>query len=132
MPAGLMHSYDPEQAPLPWEWLALDEAERIRQVEAFHAQAGIKLPKLKAHAMFHAVVEKQIAENLAPVVQAMTRLNGEGLSRHEALHAIGFVLAGHLSALFNAQGAAADSQAAYVEALDKLTARSWREGGQGA
>ncbi len=127
-----MNPYDPEHAPLPWDWLALDEQERIRQAEAFHVQVGIALPKLKAHAMFHSVVEKQIAENLAPVVRAMTRLSGEGLSRHEALHAIAFALAGHLNALFKAQGAAADSQLAYAEALDKLTARNWRTGGQGA
>ena len=125
-----MNPYDPEQAPLPWEWLALDEQERIRQAEAFHVQAGIKLPKLKTHAMFHAVVEKQLAENLEPAVRAMARLTGEGLSRHDAVHAIGFVLAGHLNALFRAKGEAEDTQSLYNAALEKLSAKGWREGGQ--
>ena len=127
-----MNAYDPERAPLPWEWLALDEQERILQAEAFHVQAGIKLPKLKAHAIFHAIVENQLAENLESAVRAMARLKAEGLSRHDAVHAISFVLAGHLAELMRTKGAEGDSQAGYNAALDKLTAKGWREGGQGA
>jgi len=83
-----MNRYDPDNAPDPAEWLALEELTRIQLVEEHHRLARIKLPNLKAHAIFHAIVENQVAENLDPVVRAMTRLTSEGLNRHEAVHAI--------------------------------------------
>lgn len=126
-----MYAYDPEHAPLPWEWLALDEQERILLAEEFHRRTGIKLPNLEAHAAFHAIVENQLAENLASAVRAMARLTAEGLSRHEAVHAIGFVLAGHLNNLFKGKVGSGDPASLYDAALDKLSARGWRKGGEG-
>lgn len=84
-----MHRYDPERAPKAAEWLALDEQERIALAEKYHRVARIKMPNVKMHAIAHAVVENQIAEGYEPVVRAMTRLISTGLSRHDALHAIG-------------------------------------------
>ena len=52
-----MNRYDPDNAPDPAEWLALEELTRIQLVEEHHRLARIKLPNLKAHAVFHAVVE---------------------------------------------------------------------------
>jgi len=83
---------------------------------------------LKAHAVFHAIVENQVAENLDPVVRAMTRLTAEGLSRHEAVHAIASVVAEHIHDLLNAQADADTSQAIYNAAVERLTAKRWREG----
>ena len=77
-----MNRYDPEHAPDPAEWRALDEQVRIQLAEEHHRVARIKLPNLKAHAVFHAIVENQLAENIEPVVRAMARLTAEGLSRH--------------------------------------------------
>ena len=71
----------------------MDEAERIRLVEHYHRTARIKLPSVKAHSTFHVIVENQLAENVEPVVRAMNRLTNEGLTRHDALHAIASVLA---------------------------------------
>ena len=119
-----MNRYDPDHAPNPSEWLALDEQERIWLVEEHHRVARVKLPNLTAHAAFHTVVENQLAENLEPVVRAMARLNAEGLSRHEAVHAIASVVAKHIHALFNAKADASNSQAIYNAAVERLTARS--------
>lgn len=123
-----MHQYDPERAPNPEEWLALDEQERIILAEQYHRAARTKHPDLTAHAVFHAIVENQIAEGLEPVVRAMMRLAKEGLTRHDAVHAIGFVLANHIHDLFNSKDGATTSQARYNAAVERLTAKSWRKG----
>lgn len=122
-----MFVYDPERAPDPAQWLALDQQSRIRLAEAHHRAARIALPNLKAHVVFHAVVENQIAEGHASVVRAMARLAAQGLSRHNALHAIASVLAGHIHALYVGGADTRPSTADYDAALDRLTARSWRK-----
>lgn len=124
-----MTHYDPEVRPDPAQWLALDEQERIRLVEAHHRGARIKLPNVKVHAAFHAIVENQVAEGLEPVVQAMARLATEGLSRHDAIHAIGSVLAEHLFETMKSkdQDVLEAAQSRYNSAVGRLTARSWRQ-----
>lgn len=123
-----MNSYDPNNAPDPEVWLALDEQIRITLVEEHHRLARIKLPSLAAHAVFHSIVENQIAENLESVVRAMARLTDESLDRHDAVHAIGSVLAVHIHDLFNSKADAANSQAIYNAAIERLTAKVWRGG----
>jgi hypothetical protein len=120
--------YDPKVAPDPAEWLALDEQERIHLAEAHHRAARIKLPSIKAHAAFHAIVENQIAEGLEPVVRAMARLAAEGLSRHDAVHAIGSVLADQLYEATQTKDteSAVTAQAHYNAAVERLTAQEWR------
>jgi hypothetical protein len=61
-----VNHYDPDQAPNAEQWLALDEQERIRLAEEHHRSASIKLPSLKVHAVFHAIVENQLAETSSP------------------------------------------------------------------
>lgn len=122
-----MHQYDPERAPDPEEWLALDEQERIFLVEHFHRDARIKLPSITAHAAFRAIVENQIAEGLESVVRAMERLTKQGLTRHDAVHAIGSIVAAHMQELFKTKDAAT-SQARYNAAVERITAKSWRNG----
>lgn len=123
-----MNRYDPDLVPSPEQWLALDEQQRIHLAEEHHRVARIKLPNAKAHAVFHVIVENQIAENLESVVRAMARLTAGGLSRHEALHAIASVLAGHINELFSAKADEKDSAAIYDAAVERLTARGWRRG----
>jgi hypothetical protein len=126
-----MDAYNPDNAPEPGSWLELDEHERIVLVEAWHRAAHIKLPNVTAHAALHTVVENQIAMNLEPVVRAMHRLRKEGLTRHDAVHAIGSVVAGHMFEILKTdQGGTADAlQARYFAAVERLTATSWRQGG---
>jgi hypothetical protein len=125
-----MQAYNPENAPEPEWWLELDEQERVVLVEAWHRAARISLPNVAAHAVLHTVVENQIAMNLEAVVRAMHRLRTEGLTRHDAVHAIGSVVAGHLfDILKTGQGDDADAlQARYFAAVERLTAEGWREG----
>ena len=123
-----MNRYDPDQTPNPELWLALDEKTRIRLVENHHRATPIKLPNLKAHAVFHAIVENQIAENTESVVRAMARLTAEGLPRHEALHAVAYVLAEHIHDLLNAKADENNSAAIYDAAVERLTAKGWRGG----
>lgn len=122
-----MRYYDPEHAPDPQEWLACDEQERMLLVEQHHRAARIKLPSIKAHAAFHAMVENQIAEGREPVVRAMERLTREGLSRHDAVHAVASVAAEQLHEAVNSkdEDSAATVQARYDAAVERLTAKEW-------
>lgn len=122
-----MRDYDPEFAPDPEDWLALDEQERIYLVEAHHRACRIKLPNVEAHAAFHAIVENQIAEGLESVVRAMPRLMSEGLSRHEALHAIGTCLAAYLFEVLNTKDEddANTALVRYNAEVERLSASGW-------
>jgi len=123
-----MFAYDPSIPPEPKAWLDLDELERIRLVEVFHRKQRGKPPNLKAHAAFHAIVESQLAEGVESVVRAMSRLSGEGLSRHDALHAIGSVLAEELHDLVTVRSDEPPevAQARYDAAVERLSAAEWR------
>jgi hypothetical protein len=120
--------YDPEVPPAPADWLALDEQQRVRLAESYHRAAREKVPTHTAHAAFHVVVEDQIAEGREPVVRAMTRLTKQGLSRHDALHAMGSVVAEHFFAAVNTEDEdfAATAQARYNAAVERLTAEEWK------
>lgn len=125
-----MKEYNPGCAPEPESWLELDEQERIALVETYHRVARIKLPNVTVHAALHTIVENQIALNLEPVVRAMDRLGNEGLTRHDAVHAIGSVVAEHLFDILKTDqnDDAATSQVRYYAAVERLTAASWRRG----
>ena len=127
-----MEAYNPERGPEPESWLELDEQERILLIETWHRVARIKLPNLTAHAALHVIVENQIALDLEPVVRAMDRLGKQGLTRHDAIHAIGSVVAENLFGILKADqnDDAVASQARYYAAVERLTAVSWRRGEQ--
>lgn len=116
--------YDPEVAPDAARWQELDEDEQIMLVEAHHRQAEVELANTTAHAIMHVIIENQVAKgDELPVRRAIERLMGEGLDRHEAVHAVASVLAAHLTDTLKA--GAADN-AAYNAAVERLTAESWR------
>lgn len=119
--------YDPHVCPVAEEWLLLDEQDRMSQAEKYHKKRGIRLPNAKVHATFHVIVENQIAEGLAPVVRAMDRLVRQGLDRHDAVHAIGWVLTQHLYEQMNAEKPDDKDvvNARYAAAVERLTAEDW-------
>ena len=123
-----MLRYDPEQTPNAAEWLALDEQERITLATKYHRAARIKLPNVKMHATIHAVVENQVAEGHEPVVRAITRLTSGGLSRHDAVHAIGSVLAEHMFDILHDTSPNEHPMVNYDAAVERLTSESWRRG----
>ena len=124
-----MLRYNPEQTPDPKEWLALDGQQRIQLAEIFHRGERSKLPSVKAHATFHAIVENQIALGLPAVVRAIERLKTQGLSRHDCLHAVAWVLAQHLYEMAAAKDEDTPEvvNARYAAAVDRLDAKAWRE-----
>jgi hypothetical protein len=121
--------YDPEEAVDPEEWLASDESERIESVRRYHRRKRIRLPndRLHAHSLMHVVVENQVALGKEfPAESVLARLMREGLDRHEAIHAMASVLAGHIYRALKGGGGASDLNAEYVERLQRLTAEAWR------
>ena len=126
-----MDHYDPEIAPAPQEWLALDEGERVLRIEQYHRDARIRLPKSARHlhATIHVIVENQLALDDQTIVRStLNRLMEDGLTRHDAVHAIGSVLAEHIYDLLQTESAAPDPLAPYYAALQQLTAEKWRDG----
>jgi hypothetical protein len=123
-----MKKYDPYSPVDPKRWLALDDDERIGMVLNYHRRAGDPLPNPRIHAHFHTIVETQVAMgDELPVRATLERLMAEGLDRHDAIHAIGSVLAAHIYDLL--QGESVDEETdpnpAYYAALAELTAESW-------
>ena len=115
-------SYDPDVGPLAAQWLALDEAQRMALVAQSH---DATMPNLPLHVAIHAAVETQLALNLPSVVDAAARLRAQGLDRHDTIHAIGAVLAGHMWEMLRADPAAGDPNVDYFAALDQLSVESW-------
>jgi len=116
--------YDPEKTPPAEEWLALEEEERQHLIERYHRKARIRLPNVRMHAMFHVVVENQLAMEEPPVVRALHRLRSGGLTRHDAIHAIGLVLAEFMYDIYKG-GVSGNPEESYYPALEQLTAESW-------
>jgi Domain of unknown function (DUF1841) len=120
--------YDPLEAPEPEEWLAIDEAERLHLAQDYHRRARVRLPNENLHAVFHVVVENQIAlGNEIPVQSTVQRLMAEGLDRHEAIHAVASVLAEFIYDLMKNPGSSTEFNPAYFTALQRLTAEGWLE-----
>ena len=120
-----MNTYNPNQAPDPDEWKALAEDVRLLLVKQYHKHKRIRLPNATLHAVFHAVVENQVAMgDEMNVARTLQRLLSEGLDRHDAIHAIGFVLAGHMRNMMS--GAAPTfNETQYASDLEALTPEKW-------
>jgi len=125
-----MDSYNPEHAPVGNEWLEIDEDERLMLVEQYHRDARIRLPKSarRVHATMHTIVENQLALNDEPVVKALDRLMREGLTRHDALHAIGYLVSEQIYDILKYNETPDASKARYYAAIERLTAAAWLSG----
>jgi hypothetical protein len=125
-----MDSYNPEHAPVGNEWLEIDEDERLMLVEQYHRDARIRLPKSarRVHATIHTIVENQLALNDEPVVKALDRLMREGLTRHDALHAIGYLVSEQIYDILKHNETPDASKARYYAAIERLTAAAWLSG----
>ena len=126
-----MDSYNPLENPDPDQWLALDEDERILLIEELHERERVKLPSVRLHASFHAVIENQLAsEDPSQAADTLERLLGEGLDRHEAIHAMGSVLSGVMYNAMKNPSQKVDSTQAYIEGLKDLTVEKWLASGE--
>ena len=124
---NMIRAYDPLNASDPDDWQSMDEGERMMLVTEHHRQSGVELPNERVHAAIHVIVENQIAlgdETAAPAT--LERLMREGLDRHEAIHAVGGVLADYMQALVLGD-VAPEATERYNEELEKLTVAEWLE-----
>ena len=126
-PTPLMR-YDPHKHVDADAWLELDESERTHLAFQYHRRKRIRLPNENLHATIHVIVENQVALGDAyPAKAVLLRLMSEGLDRHDAIHAIGSVLAKNLFAATNGENVKGDLDADYVQELRSLSADSWRK-----
>lgn len=129
-----MSHYDPNQDPDPSKWLALDDEERVRVIARHHRSPACDHPPAgdpEVHARVHAIIESQIAlGGETPVAATLQRLRREGLSRHQALHAIGSVLARHLFHMMEQpEENGEDINEAYFRDVQELSADRWLASG---
>ena len=122
-----MNQYHPLKGPDPEKWLELDEDERINLVLEYHRRKRVKLPNEQLHAVFHALIETQVAMgDEIPVRRTLERLRGEGLDRHDAIHAIASVMVNHFYHLMKDGGPISDDvNQIYFSELERLTAQGW-------
>ncbi len=119
--------YDPDTPPDPRAWLALGEQERTRLIREYYERAGGYGGSLDVHARVHEVIETQLAEQVTPVKAAFVRLRDNGLSRQEALRAIGSVLATRILRIEDPEDLTSAANRDYFSALEALTADRWHE-----
>lgn len=123
-----MKTYDPDIPPNASQWLAADEGVRLVLVTNYHQGMDLPESRLRLHAAIHVVVENQIALGEEAVIDAMTRLQAEGLSRHDAVHAIGMVVSEHLFEILRTDNDDTVKKATpYLDRLKQLTADAWRK-----
>lgn len=124
-----MDHYNPDVAPDPEEWNALDEIERMLLINDYHSHAQELADGPQGHAAIHSIVESQVAKgDTMPVAAELDRLVREGLSRHDAVHAIGAVLVEyvHVTMEGNSGEDPETLNQRYYAKLKKMTARKWR------
>lgn len=118
--------YDPEAAPDPVKWLAMTEADRLAVVLRYQRSVKHHAGSPQLHAAIHVTVETQLAERHPAATDAMNRLIADGLRRHEALHAIGSVVAAEMFEIVKSKRT--HDPEAYSRKLQSLTATAWRAG----
>lgn len=123
-----MKNYHPSQTPPPEEWLELDESLRIDLVRKSHEAAGVEFEEgaENIHSVIHVIVENQLAMKVEPVPATISKLTRQGLSRHEAIHAVGAVLSQDLFEIM--KNNQEHNIKKYRRRLEKLTAKRWSKG----
>ena len=121
-----MEKYNPNIAPDPEEWNGLDEGECMMLVRNYHESKKIELPDPDIHAILHTVVETQAAMgDDINTAKTISRLIDEGLDRHEALHAIGYIVVGHMHKVMENQTPFNETE--FNSELDELTVEKWKK-----
>lgn len=89
-----MISYDPSVQPNKEQWLESTEEQRVALVKEYHELNNESLDEeaLTAHFAVHVIVENQLAMGVELLPETVAKLTRQGLSRHEAIHAIGAIV----------------------------------------
>jgi len=119
-----MLKYDPDSAPNPKEWLALDEGERQALIAISHENTDLDEVQLMLHASGHMVIENQLAMEIPEVVSNFNRLMKEGLGRHDALHACSALIMELMYNISNKE-IKGDPNDYYHKRLEEMTAEKW-------
>jgi len=121
--------YDADHAPDPERWLSMDESERLLAVDRYHARnPHPPAPSPTLHVGMHVIVESQIAAGDPPITAAtLQRLIAEGLTRHEAVHAVAGAVS-HMMFEMLKKGVPFDP-VAYQRDLEQMSAAKWRASG---
>ncbi|HEX5340304.1 MAG TPA: hypothetical protein VFX47_05440 [Gammaproteobacteria bacterium] len=124
-----MNDYDPLIEPDKKLWLAATEGERVAVVTAFHERHDETLDKkaLIIHSAIHVIVENQLALGVALLPETVAKLMRQGLSRHEAIHAIGAIISGDILGIIRGE-ITEFSASKYRRKLEKISAKRWRKG----
>ena len=125
-----MDAYNPEKAPESQAWLEADEQMRIGLIREYHDandDGSLEGDAKSMHNVLHGIVETQLAEGVEPVPATMAKLQRQGLSRHESIHAVGAVLIEGLYKVMKGEDSEFHPRQ-YRRRLDKLTAKRWRKG----
>ena len=124
--------YDADVGPDGPGWLALDDEEQMQRVQKYHeltSKPGDEPPNLQRHVGMHVLVEQQVARDEPPeAAQALARLRRDGMNRHDAVHAIGFILTEHMKRAMESRTPVDES--AYGRELSQLTLKSWLQTAQ--
>ncbi|HHI78554.1 MAG TPA: DUF1841 domain-containing protein [Planctomycetes bacterium] len=124
--------YDPLTGPDSEWWLGLEEQEKLALILEQHELSGVEIPGIRLHAAIHTVVENQLAMGIPDVQETLDRLVADGLDRHEALHAIGRVLADLIYDTIHQHWDWKNLDPmpeGYFRELRELTVEKWREMG---
>jgi hypothetical protein len=99
---------------------------RLEEEHVEHPHPGIGGGRLRLHLAVHAVVETQILEGKpTETARTLSRLMAQGLSRHQAIHAIGHVASEEVVTCLS-QGKRYDEER-YVGRLRALSAEDWSD-----
>ena len=90
----------------------------------YHRRVRARVPasRRRLHATFHAIAENQIADPATPARATCERLMAEGLNRHDAVHAVGSVIAGQV---FDATKSELKPEDHYWQEMERLKASDW-------
>jgi hypothetical protein len=124
-----MKKYEPLIQEEKGEWLKLDDEKRIELVKAYHEELEEEFEgeSLSLHCAMHVIVENQVAQGEEYVENAVARITRQGLSKHEAVHAIAAIISEEIYNLPRGN-TSKFSIKKYRRKLEKITAKRVRKG----
>lgn len=108
--------------------MLLDEGERMSCIQEYHQALPSRAqpPNLLLHSSLHLIVENQLAaDDPSEVRPALARLMADGMSRHDAVHALGWLVMTYVKRV--ADNPADSDTAAYQRELTRIDRKRWLE-----